>query len=81
MKKETSKTEEPCAIQSVVHSALIPNDVSRCNDDKCLTRGFCARLWQLRLDREIGNNRISVTDFKGRDKKGLCYYFINTDVS
>ena len=59
---------------------LISNDISRCNDYKCPTRAFCARFRQLRFDKENGNTQISVTDFKGREKNGLCDYFLNADV-
>jgi hypothetical protein len=81
MENELSKTEQPCTIHSVVHNALIHNDISRCNDYKCPTGAFCARYRQLRFDRENGNTKMSVTDFKGREKNGLCDYFINADVS
>lgn len=59
---------------------LIHNDISRCNDYKCQTGAFCARFRQLRFDKENGNTQMSVTDFKGREKKGLCDYFLNADV-
>jgi hypothetical protein len=59
---------------------LIHNDISRCNDYKCPIGAFCARFRQLRFDKENGNTQMSVTDFKGREKKGLCDYFLNADI-
>ena len=59
---------------------LIHNDISRCNDYKCPIGAFCARLRQLHIDKENGNTQMSVTDFKGREKNGLCDYFLNADV-
>lgn len=59
---------------------LILNDVSRCNDYKCPTGAFCARFRQLRFDREKGIKTTPVTDYKGREKKGLCDCFLNADV-
>lgn len=59
---------------------LINNDTSRCNDYKCPTGAFCARFRQLRFDKEKGNTHMSVTNFHGRDKIGLCEYFINADI-
>ena len=59
---------------------LIYRDVSRCNDYQCQTRGFCARFRQIAIDRQKGENLVSVSDFNGREKVGLCDYFINADV-
>lgn len=59
---------------------LITNDISRCNDYKCPTAAFCARFKQLSIDLKNGNKAISVTNFKGCEKKGLCDYFLNADV-
>ena len=59
---------------------LITNDISRCNDYKCQTAAFCARFKQLSIDLKTGNKAISVTNFKGFEKNGLCDYFLNADV-
>lgn len=59
---------------------LIKNDVSRCNDYKCPTGAFCARFRQLRFDNEKEIKTMPVNDFKGREKNGLCDYFLNDDI-
>lgn len=59
---------------------LIYRDISRCNDYKCPTNFCCARFRQLRIDRQKGEMLVSVNDFKGREKVGLCNHFINADV-
>lgn len=53
--------------------------MSRCNDHKCPTSMYCRRYKQLFVDRENGETRVSVTDFEGRNMKGLCEQFINTE--
>ena len=59
---------------------LIHRDVSRCNNDKCPTAPFCERYLQIAIDYKKGEKRVSVTDFKGSEKVGLCDYFLNVDV-
>lgn len=60
---------------------IINNDVSRCNDYKCPTNAFCARFRQLRYDKQNGIKPITVINFKGVEKTGLCEYFINADIN
>jgi len=59
---------------------LIYRDISRCNDDRCPTAPFCERYLQMGIDYKKGEELVSVTDFKGREKVGLCDYFLNVDV-
>ncbi len=59
---------------------LISRDISRCNDNQCHTRGFCSRFMQMEIDRKKGETIVSVNDFNGREKVGLCDYFINAYV-
>jgi len=59
---------------------LIHRDISRCNDDRCPTAPFCERYLQMGIDYKKGETLVSVTDFKGREKVGLCDYFLNVDV-
>lgn len=59
---------------------LIHRDISRCNDDRCPTAPFCERYLQMAIDYKNGEKNVSVTDFKGREKVGLCDYFLNVDV-
>lgn len=59
---------------------LIHRDISRCNDDRCPTAPFCERYLQMAIDYKKGEKLVSVTDFKGREKVGLCDHFINVDV-
>ena len=73
-----------CTIPSVGGSAsikdLIHRDISRCNDDRCPTAPFCERYLQMAIDCKKGEKLVSVTDFKGREKVGLCDHFLNVDV-
>lgn len=59
---------------------LIHRDISRCNDDRCPTAPFCERYLQMAIDYKKGEKLVSVTDFKGREKVGLCDHFLNVDV-
>jgi len=59
---------------------LIHRDISRCNDNRCPTAPFCERYLQMGIDYKKGKTLVSVTDFKGREKVGLCDHFINVDV-
>ena len=59
---------------------LIHRDISRCNDDRCPTAPFCERYLQMAIDYKKGEKLVSVTDFKGREKVGLCDHFLNADV-
>ena len=59
---------------------LIHRDISRCNDDRCPTAPFCERYLQMAIDCKNGEKLVSVTDFKGREKVGLCDHFLNVDV-
>jgi hypothetical protein len=59
---------------------FIHHDISRCNDYRCPTRAFCSRFRQMAIDIQKGETRVSVTDFNGREKVGLCDYFLNVDV-
>lgn len=59
---------------------LIHRDISRCNDDRCPTAPFCERYLQMAIDYKKGEKLVSVTDFKGREKVGLCDHFINVGV-
>jgi len=78
--KDNMQTVVSCEILiKEVKKDLIANDISRCNDYRCPTRGFCARFRQLRFDNETGIKHMSVTDFKGREKNGLCDHFINVE--
>jgi hypothetical protein len=59
---------------------LINRDISRCNDSKCPTSAFCERYLQRIIDYKKNETGVSVTYFKGREKNGLCDYFLNVDV-
>lgn len=59
---------------------LIHRDISRCNDDKCPTSSFCKRYLQMAIDYKKNEKLVSVTDFKGREKNGLCNYFLNINL-
>ena len=59
---------------------LIHRDISRCNDDRCPTDAFCRRYLQMGIDYKKGETLVSATDFKGREKNGLCDHFLNVDV-
>lgn len=59
---------------------LISRDISRCNDDRCPTALFCERYLQMSIDYKKNETLVWVNDFKGREKSGLCDYFINVDV-
>lgn len=59
---------------------LIHRDISRCNDDRCQINVFCERYLQMNIDHKKGEKLVTVTDFKGREKVGLCDYFLNVDV-
>ena len=65
---------------SVSIKDLIHRDISRCNDDRCPTAPFCERYLQMAIDYKKGEKLVSVTDFKGREKVGLCDHFLNVDV-
>lgn len=55
---------------------LLHNDITRCNNYKCSIGGFCARFRQLRIDQSKEDKSVlSVTNFKGCEKNGLCDYF------
>lgn len=55
---------------------LIYRDISRCSDSFCPKSKICSRFKQLEIDRQNKETLTSVNDFKGRDKDGLCDYFI-----
>jgi hypothetical protein len=59
---------------------LISRDMSRCNDYRCPTAPFCERRIQMSIDYAKGDTTAPVTDFKGRERSGLCDYFLNIDV-
>lgn len=56
---------------------LIYNDISRCNDKKCLFSCSCSRFLQIAIDSKKAKPNVSVTNFKGSEKKGFCDYYIN----
>ena len=85
MQIDSKKHDTPTDANNVLADGAFPKDliyrdISRCNDYKCPTRGFCARFRQMAIDRQKGETIISVNDFNGREKVGLCDYFINADV-
>lgn len=59
---------------------LIYRDTSRCNNDKCPTAAFCRRYLQMSIDYKKGEKLVSVTDFNGDKKVGLCDYFLNIEI-
>lgn len=58
---------------------LIYYDITRCNNDKCHAKEYCARFKQLQIDIENKNNRMSVVDFKDGENKGLCQHFLSIE--
>ena len=85
MQTDSKKHETPTDANNVLADGastrdLIYRDISRCNDYQCPTNFCCARFRQMRIDRQKGETLVSVNDFKGREKVGLCDYFINADV-
>ena len=71
---------KPMLADSASIKDLIHRDISRCNDNRCPTAPFCERYLQMAIDYKKGEELVSVTDFKGREKVGLCDYFLNVDV-
>lgn len=71
---------KPVLADSASIKDLIHRDISRCNDDRCPTAAFCERYLQMDIDYKKGEKLVSVTDFKGREKVGLCDHFLNVDV-
>ena len=59
---------------------LIHRDISRCNDNRCPTAPVCERYLQIGIDYKKGVTLVSVTNFKGCEKVGLCDHFLNVDV-
>ena len=85
MQKDNLKNDTPADANNVLADSasikdLIHRDISRCNDDRCPTAPFCERYLQMGIDYKKGETLVSVTDFKGREKVGLCDYFLNVDV-
>jgi len=76
--KETDANNVLADIASI--KDFIHRDISRCNDDRCPTAAFCKRYLQMEIDYKKGETLVSVTDFKGREKVGLCNHFLNVDV-
>lgn len=79
------KNENPTDANNVLADSasikdLIHRDISRCNNDRCPTAPFCERYLQMAIDYKNGEKNVSVTDFKGREKVGLCDHFLNVDV-
>ena len=79
-KHDTSPDVNNVLADSASIKDLIYRDISRCNDDRCPTAPFCERYLQMAIDYKKSENNVSVTDFKGREKVGLCDYFLNVDV-
>lgn len=50
---------------------LIPNDYSRCSNEKCIKKSICKRFLQLEIDKEKGNKTISVVEFNQKDCEKL----------
>lgn len=69
------KMEDSTSVKDLIH-----RDVSRCNDNRCPTAHLCERYLQMSIDYKKGERFVSVTDFKGREKVGLCDHFLNVDV-
>lgn len=67
--------EDSASIKDLIH-----RDISRCNDDRCPIAPFCERNLQMAIDYKKGEKNVPVTDFKGREKVGLCDHFLNVDV-
>ena len=85
MQNDNLKNDTPTDANNVLADSasindLIHRDVSRCNDDRCPTAAFCERYLQMGIDYKKGETLVSVTDFKGREKVGLCDHFLNVDV-
>ena len=79
-KHDTSPDVNNVLADSASIKDLIHRDISRCNDDRCPTALFCKRYLQMAIDYKKGEKLVSVTDFKGREKVGLCDHFLNVDV-
>ena len=79
-KHDTSPDVNNVLADSASIKDLIYRDISRCNDDRCPTAPFCERYLQMAIDYKKGEEYVWVTDFKGREKVGLCDYFLNVDV-
>ena len=79
LKNNTSTDANNVLADSASIKDLIHRDISRCNDDRCLTAPYCERHLQMSIDYKKGEKNVSVTDFKGREKVGLCDYFLNVD--
>lgn len=60
---------------------LIARDISRCSDERCPTSSLCERYLQRRIDRQKGEMSVAITDFRGREKIGLCEHFLNVAIS
>lgn len=75
MKTQIYKLEDIASVKD-----LINRDISRCNDDRCPINCFCERYLQMGIDYKKGEKLVPVTDFKGREKVGLCDYFLNVDI-
>jgi hypothetical protein len=85
MHTDSKKHDTPTDANNVLADSasikdLINRDISRCNDDRCPTAAFCERYLQMGIDYKKGETLVSVTDFKGREKVGLCDRFLNVDV-
>jgi 23S rRNA U2552 (ribose-2'-O)-methylase RlmE/FtsJ len=76
MKNETPTDANNVLADSSSIKDLIHLDISRCNDDRCPTAPFCERYLQMAIDYKKGEKLVSVTDFKGREKVGLCDHFL-----
>ncbi|QAA81386.1 hypothetical protein EI546_06430 [Aequorivita sp. H23M31] len=58
---------------------FIPNDVSRCNNDRCGLRLHCARYLQLKLDAKTNAPLRSVTRFGNQGITTQCDALIPVD--
>ncbi|PKP01817.1 MAG: hypothetical protein CVU11_14065 [Bacteroidetes bacterium HGW-Bacteroidetes-6] len=59
---------------------LIDKSTPRCSDDRCPINMFCERYLQNRIDWQKGEKSVSINDFMGREKIGLCDHFLNVDI-
>lgn len=80
LKNKTPTDAKDLLADSASIKDLIHRDISRCNDYRCPTAPFCERQLQMAIDYKKGEKLVSVTDFKGREKVGLCDHFLNVDV-
>lgn len=80
LKNENPTDAKHLLADSASFKNLIYRDISRCNDDRCPTAPFCERYLQMAIDYKNGEKLVSITDFKGREKVGLCDHFLNVDV-